>query len=304
MELALMTEPQLGGTYQDLLDAARWAEENGFVAFARSDHYYWSGEPADANDAFTTFGGLARETSTIRLVVLVSPLTFRHPAVIAKAAASLDEMSGGRFDLGLGTGWMELEHEVFGLPFPEWSERFERLEEALPYVRAALRDDHASFSGKHYRIDASVRPLAPSVGLVVGGSGPKRTPRLAGRWADEYNAFVAQPEVLAPRIAELRRSAEEHGRDPARIRVSVMGGGFWGEDEAAYREELAEAAAKRDLEPAEFEAQLAERGALHGPVEQVREQLAALEAVGVDRWYLQVIPHDLENVRRMAGPLV
>lgn len=304
MELALMTEPQLGGTYQDLLDAAKWAEDHGFVAFARSDHYYWSGGPADANDAFTTFGGIARETSTIRLVVLVSPLTFRHPAVIAKSAASLDEMSGGRFDLGLGTGWMELEHEVFGLPFPDWSERFERLEEALPYVRKALRDDHATFSGEYYRIDASVRPLAPSVGLLVGGSGPKRTPRLAGRWADEYNAFTAPPETLAPRIAELRRSAEEHGRDPSQIRVSVMGGGFWGEDEAAYREELGAAAAKRDLEPSEFEAKLAERGTLHGTVEQVRSQLAALEAVGVDRWYVQVIPHDLENVERVAGPLV
>lgn len=304
MELALMTEPQLGGTYADLVDAARWSEENGLVAFARSDHYYWSGEPVDANDAFTTFGGLARETERIRLVILVSPLTFRHPAVIAKSAASLDEMSGGRFDLGLGTGWMEREHEAFGLPFPDWGERFSRLEEALPYVTSALRDDHAVFEGSHYRIDAHVRPLAPRVGLVVGGSGPRRTPRLAGRWADEYNTFVTTPDRIGPRVAELRASAEEHGRDPSSILVSVMGGGYWGATDAEYREELAAGAAKRDLDPSEFEAQLAERGIPHGPTDRVREQLAALEAVGVDRWYVQVIPHDLATVERMVTPLL
>ena len=172
-----MTEPQLGGSYQDLLDTARWAEDHGLAAFARSDHYYWSGEPTDANDAFTTFGGIARETSRIGLVVLVSPLTFRHPAVIAKAAASLDEMSDGRFDLGIGTGWMELEHEVFGLPFPDWSERFARLEEALPYVQAAHAQDPVS-PFLNDRLAVAHMWLG---NMEAAGAGAARTIRESGR---------------------------------------------------------------------------------------------------------------------------
>jgi alkanesulfonate monooxygenase SsuD/methylene tetrahydromethanopterin reductase-like flavin-dependent oxidoreductase (luciferase family) len=303
MELALMTEPQLGGTYDDLLDAARWSEEAGLVAFARSDHYYWTGGP-DATDAFVSLGGVARETERIRLVVLVSPLTFRHPAVIAKSAATLDQMSGGRFDLGIGTGWMELEHEVFGLDFPDWSERFARLEEALPYVTAALRDDEASYEGAHYSIDATVRPLAPDVGLIVGGSGPRRTPRLAARWADEYNPFLRPTDELAPKIRVLREAAEEYGRDPASIRVSVMGGCLVGTDRADYRDRLAEEAAERDKEPAEVEALFVERGMPHGTPEQAHELLDDLAAIGVDRWYVQTIPHDLETVRRVVSPLL
>lgn len=305
MELALMTEPQLGGTYDDLLDAARWAERSGLVAFARSDHYYWSGKPApDATDAFVSLGGVARETERIRLVVLVSPLTFRHPAVLVKSAATLDQMSGGRFDLGVGTGWMELEHEAFGLPFPEWSERFSRLEEALPYVSAALRDEHASYSGEHYSIDADVRPLAPSVGIVVGGSGPRRTPRLAARWADEYNTFIRPPEALAARIAALREAADANGRDPSEILVSVMGGALVGADRSDYEDRLSEEAARRDMDPGDLEARLVERGEPHGTPDQAHETIAAMEEVGVRRWYVQVIPHDLANVERSVAPLL
>ncbi len=157
-----MVEPQAGGTYEELLTAAKWAEAAGLAAFARSDHYYVPrGSAQLADDAFTALGGIARETSTIPLVLLVSPITFRHPAVIAKAAATLNDMSGGRFDLGIGTGWMESEHEVFGLPFPKQAERFARLSEAVPYVISALRDDDAKFTGEYYQLDGEVRPLAP-----------------------------------------------------------------------------------------------------------------------------------------------
>ncbi|NND83873.1 MAG: LLM class flavin-dependent oxidoreductase, partial [Acidimicrobiia bacterium] len=251
MELALMTEPQLGGTHDDLLAAALWAEANGFVSFARSDHYDWQGEgDPNATDAFVSLGGLARETSTIRLAVLVSPLTFRHPGVIAKSAATLDEMSGGRFDLGVGTGWHEQEHTVLGLSFPDWAERFARLEEALPYLHQALRAEHASYEGEYYSIEGIVRPLAPGVELIVGGSGPKRTPRLAATWADEYNTFFRSAEELAARIGVVREESERLGRAP--IRCSVMGPGLVGSDEADYRERLARRAAGRDMEPSEL----------------------------------------------------
>ncbi|MEX1044295.1 MAG: LLM class flavin-dependent oxidoreductase, partial [Acidimicrobiia bacterium] len=247
MRYSLMTEPQLGGTYDQLLELALWAEAEGMVSFARSDHYYSSREPRpDATDAFATLAGLARETTSIRLCVLVSPISFRHPAVIAKTAATIDQMSGGRLDLGVGTGWMDLEHDVLGLPFPEWPERFERLSEALPYLRAAFEDDHASISGNFYSIDAEVRPRPTGTRLVVGGSGAVKTPTLAGTYADEYNHFPASADELAPKIEVLRRAAEEAGRDPEAIEVTIMGPVITGRDEADFRQRLARAASERD----------------------------------------------------------
>ncbi len=305
MELALMTEPQLGGTHDDLVAAARWSETNGLVSFARSDHWDWQreGDP-NATDALVSLGGLARETSTIRLAVLVSPVTFRHPAVIAKSASTLDEMSGGRFDLGVGTGWMELEHTAFGVPFPAQSERFARLADAMPYLHQALRADRASHQGAYYSIDGIQRPLAPGVRFIIGGSGPLRTPRLAARWADEYNTFVGPPKDLASRIAVLREEAERLGRDPGSILCSMMGQALVGFDRADYRDRLAEAATARDKDPAELEELFRSRGIPVGPADEAAEQLAAFEAVGIGRWYIQVIPHDLEHVARSVGPFL
>ena len=300
-----MTEPQLGGTHDDLVAAARWSEKNGLVAFARSDHYDWQreGDP-NASDAFISLGGLARETSSIRLVVLVSPLTFRHPAVIAKSAATLDEMSGGRFDLGVGTGWMELEHTAFGLPFPAQAERYARLTEALPYLHEALRKKRSTFVGEYYSIDAVQRPLAPDVGFIVGGSGPQRTPRLAARWADEYNTFLSSPESIGAKVTVLREEAERLGRDPASILCSVMGPALVGTDAADYRDRLAEAASKRDKEPGELQALFRERGIPCGTADEAAAQIDQLAMVGIGRFYVQVIPHDLASVEHAVGPLL
>lgn len=288
MRFSLMTEPQLGGTYDQLLELALWAEAEGMVSFARSDHYYSSREPRpDATDAFATLAGLARETTSIRLCVLVSPISFRHPAVIAKTAATIDQMSSGRLDLGVGTGWMDLEHEVLGLPFPEWSERFERLSEALPYLRAAFEDDHASVTGNFYSIDAEVRPRPTGTRLVVGGNGPVKTPTLAGTYADEYNHFPTSPDELAPKIEILRRAAEEAGRDPEAIEVTIMGPVITGRDEADFRERLARAASERDVEPDALLDRWTKAHIPLGPPDRVAEMMAALERVGVDRYYLQ-----------------
>jgi F420-dependent oxidoreductase-like protein len=295
MQYSLMTEPQLGGTYAQLLELARWAEAEGMVSFARSDHYYSSRQPRpDATDAFATLAGLARETSTIRLCVLVSPVTFRHPAVIAKTAATIDQMSGGRLDLGVGTGWMELEHDVYGMPFPDWSERFERLSEALPYLRAAFEQDHASYSGSHYSIDADATPKPTGTRLIVGGSGPKRTPSLAGRYADEYNHFPAPPEEIARKVEVLRAAASEAGRDPDGIEVTVMGPVVTGRDEADYRLRIGAAAARRDTEPDELVDRWRQQGIPCGPPDQIAETMADLERVGVSRYYLQWI--DLDDI--------
>jgi alkanesulfonate monooxygenase SsuD/methylene tetrahydromethanopterin reductase-like flavin-dependent oxidoreductase (luciferase family) len=265
------------------------------VSFARSDHYYSSRQPRpDATDAFATLAGLARETSTIRLCVLGSPITFRHPAVIAKTAATIDQMSGGRLDLGVGTGWMELEHDVYGMPFPDWSERFERLSEALPYLRAAFEQEHASYSGTHYSIDADATPKPNGTRLNDGGSGPKRTPSLAGRYADEYNHFPAPPEEIARKIEVLRSAASEAGRDPDGIEVTVMGPVVTGRDEADYRLRIGAAAARRDTEPGELVDRWRQQGIPCGPPDKVAETITDLERVGVSRYYLQWI--DLDDI--------
>jgi len=293
MRFSLMTEPQLGGTYDQLLELARWAEAEGMVSFARSDHYYSNRQPRpDATDAFATLAGLARETNSIRLCVLVSPISFRHPAVIAKTAATIDQMSGGRLDLGVGTGWMDLEHDVLGLAFPDWSERFARLTETLPYLRAAFEDDHALMSGHFYAIDAEVRPRPTGIRLVVGGSGPVRTPTLAGTYADEYNHLPVRPEELAPRIEIVRKAAAAAGRDPETIEITVMGPVITGRDESDFRQRLIRAANERDTDPDRLLERWTDSGIPVGPPAAISEVMAALGRVGVSRYYLQWIDLD------------
>lgn len=278
-----MTEPQMGGTYDELLALARWGEANDMVAFARSDHYYWTGDPTpEATDAFATLAGMARETSTIRLCVLVSPVTFRHPAVIAKNAATIDQMSGGRLDLGVGTGWMELEHEALGIPFPPWSERFARFEESLAYLRAAFSSGHGAFDGDHYHLDAAVEPTPTALRLIVGGSGPTRTPTLAGTHADEYNHFLAPPAEIGEKIGVMRAAAGDR-----QVSVSVMGPALVGRTEAEYRDRLTAAAARRDVSPEELEAKYVDNGVPVGTPDRAAEAMAALEEVGVSKWYVQ-----------------
>ncbi len=293
MRFSLMTEPQLGGTYDDILAAARWAERNGLVSFARSDHYYSGREPKpDATDALATLAGLARDTETIRLAVLVTPITFRHPAVIAKTAATIDQMSGGRFDLGIGTGWMEAEHEAFGLPFPDWSKRFERLTEALAYLDAAFEGDGASFRGDHYTLEADVAPIPSGLRKIVGGTGPRLTPTLAGTYADEYNHIVAPAFEVGPKIDVMRQAAEGSGRDPKDVAVTMMGRTLVGRDENEYNERLARTAAKRETPESDLEDRLQGAGVPLGWGDRLTAHFADLAAIGVDTFYIQWIPTD------------
>ncbi len=289
MEFGLMVEPQLGGSYDDLLRLARAAEKAGFTSFARSDHYLAGDSSVPATDALTSIGGLARETETIKLTVLVTPLTFRHPGVIAKTATTLDEMSGGRFELGVGTGWMESEHRVFGIQLPEMRTRFSLLFETLAYIHAVVGRNTGGYLGRHFRLeDVEILPRPVNqLPIIVGGMGKKRTPSIAGRFADEYNMFASSRDDLAVRLDVMRTTATELGRDPSSIKVSVTSSAILGEDEAEYRDALAAAAAERDKEPAELEASLAERRMLHGTYEQVAEQVAEYEQEGVGRIYIQ-----------------
>jgi len=291
MELGLMVEPQVGGTYARLLELAQWAEAQGLDAFARSDHYLDMDRSDHATDSFTTLAGLARETSSVQLLPLVAPLTFHHPSRLAKAAATLDEMSGGRFALGVGTGWMESEHEAFGLALPDLNERFSRLYETLAYLRAAFNTP-GGFDGRHYHLDAiDVLPRPQHLPIVVGGGGPKKTPTLAGQFADEYNLFTTDRESLDARRDVLHAAAEAAGRDPAAIKISFATPVFAAATTAASDLIIEERAAKTDRTPAEYVEMIDGRNFLHGTPDQAAAVMARISDMGIDRLYLQMYSH-------------
>jgi alkanesulfonate monooxygenase SsuD/methylene tetrahydromethanopterin reductase-like flavin-dependent oxidoreductase (luciferase family) len=301
VELGLFVEPQMGGTYRRLVELAQWAEAKGLAAFARSDHYLNMDSSEHATDALASLAGLAIETKDIRLVTLVSPITFRHPAVMAKSATTIDEMSGGRFTLGVGTGWMETEHEAFGLELPELKERFDRLEESLAYIRTVF-DGGGTTNGSRYRLDLeAVHPRGSSgLEIAVGGGGPTRTPTLAGRYADEYNLFVTDTESLVSRVDVMRESAVSTGRNPDDILISFAGPGIVYPDEKRHAEAIAERAGRRDMSVDDYVTMLDERNVPHGVPDQAAEAIARIEALGVGRYYVQeYAPLDAVDLERL-----
>jgi len=229
MDLRVLTEPQQGATYETLLRVARAAEDLGFDGFFRSDHYR-AGGAADGlpgpTDCWTTLAGLARETKRIRLGSLVTPVTFRLPGPLAIQVAQVDQMSGGRIELGLGTGWDAAEHAAYGIPFPE--RRFDLLEEQLRIVTGLWRTpvgETFSFKGEHYELtDSPALPKAaqrPHPPIIVGGRGPKRTPRLAAMYASEYNSNFRPSDQVAESYVRVREACEAIGRDPGTLTLSV-----------------------------------------------------------------------------------
>ncbi len=280
-----------------MLANARWAEARGLVCFALPDHYL-RGVSGDhrrepAYDTFPIVGGLARETNRIRLSVLVAPITFRHPAVLGKNAVTLDDMSGGRFTLGVGTGWLEAEHEVFGIPFPPSAERWERMEEALGYLRALFTPGAVGFEGRHYRLEPEDLAPVPGPGLqiVVGGTGPRITPTLAGRYADEYNIYPAPRAEMERRIEIAREAAAAVGRE---FFLSSSGLLLVGRDDADYRRKLTAAAAALGETVDALEAHFARRNTPRGTASAVRETLAMMGEIGVRRFYVQALGRDTQ----------
>ena len=297
MEYAIQT---LGNTYDEFLAAARWAEGKGLAAFAIPDHYvYGSTDDAlskPAYDAFAIMAGLARETASIELVILVSPITFRHPAVLAKNAATIQEMAGGRFKLGVGTGWLEQEHDRFGIEFPPTTERFERTEEALAYLRAAFGEPPTDFNGRYYSLQGFDIQPRPTLKLVVGGIGAVKTPRLAGAYADELNAYPALPAEYAAKVELARTAAEGAGRDPAALLISSTGQIVAADTAQEYHDKMVAIAADLDTDPEKLEAEAAKRNAPRGTWQQVREILTGMEQSGLTRFYFQGVfdPQDIE----------
>jgi F420-dependent oxidoreductase-like protein len=244
-----MVEGQEGVTWDDWVALARATEELGFEALFRSDHYgpVVGERELGSLDAWATLAALAAVTERIRLGTLVSPATFRHPSVLAKSAVTVDHISGGRVELGMGAGWNEAEHRRYGFLFPRTGERMDVFAEQLEIVRRSLGTEPFSFDGEHYRLeDANPRPKPAQsrLPIIVGGRGRSRSVSLAARWADEYNAVSPAPDecrALRERIAE---ACEREGRDP--LPLSVMTGLIRSPDEAVERlTELADAGVER-----------------------------------------------------------
>jgi alkanesulfonate monooxygenase SsuD/methylene tetrahydromethanopterin reductase-like flavin-dependent oxidoreductase (luciferase family) len=290
---------QTSGPYDTLLAAAIWAEKREMQAFAVPDHYVMTLNPeaeVPALDGLVQLAGLARDTSSIELSVIVSPITFRHPSVLYKTGVTLANMSGGRFKLGIGTGWLDREHEIYGIPYPNMAERFARLEEALAYVAAALKNE--AYDGQFYALQAFNHEPAPEGGLplLVGGLGKRKTPRLAGIYAAEFNCYPGPLDEFAAKIQLARETASAAGRSPNDMMISTSGAVLAAETRADFDKLFAAEAAEAGISTEELETHYAKRNTPRGTYEQVRQQLSDFADLGVTRFYLQTGNNDLDAV--------
>jgi F420-dependent oxidoreductase-like protein len=307
MQLRVFTEPQQGGTYDTLLRWAKATEDLGFDAFFRSDHYmhFGAGDGTPGpTDAWTTLAGLARETSRIRLGTLVSPVTFRLPGPLAIIVAQVDAMSGGRVDMGIGTGWNPTEHSAYGIPFgSSFGERFEMLVEQLEIITglwATPVGDRYSFEGKHYMLTDSPalpKPVqAPHPPIVMGGFGPKRTPRLAAKYADEFNVPFAPLNIVGERVRAVRQACERIGRDPSTMVFSSAQVVCVGRDETEFHRR----AAAIGHQPENLLT-----GGVGGTPDQALAFLGRMAELGITRAYLQFLDFDdVEHLELVASEVL
>jgi alkanesulfonate monooxygenase SsuD/methylene tetrahydromethanopterin reductase-like flavin-dependent oxidoreductase (luciferase family) len=299
-----MIEGQEGVTWDDWVALASTCEEHGVEALFRSDHYISSfDEGRPALDAWTTIAGLAARTSRLQLGTLVSPVTFRHPSVLARAAATADEISGGRVTVGMGAGWMDREHEAYGFEFASARERVGRFREQLEIVHRLLREENIDFAGERYRLRGAPGLHRPRVPILVGGSARPGTTEPAVQFADEYNTFFATLEELRERKRTLDEACKRSGRDPATLSYSLMAPCVVGRDEREVHDSARRVGARFGREPKDVLERYGERG-LVGTVEQVVERLKQIEQMGYGRVMLQHLAHqDLDTVALIGREL-
>ena len=302
MELRVFTEPQQGATYDDLVAVAKEAEALGYGAFFRSDHYLGMGTEGlpGPTDAWLTLAGIARETSTIRLGTMMTSATFRLPGPLAITVANVDQMSGGRVELGIGAGWFEAEHTAYGIPFPSTGERFDRFEEQLAIITGLWATEGGfSFDGRHYQVSDSPglpKPTQTKPPVLIGGLGKRRTPELAARNADEFNLPFVDLETTRTQFARVREACERQGRDPGTMRWSNALVVCVGADEAEVDRRAA--AIGRD------KAELRENG-LAGTPQEVVDKIGRYAEAGAERLYLQFLDlADLDHLRLVAGEVL
>ena len=306
MKLRIFTEPQQGATYQQLLIVAKATESLGFDAFFRSDHYLSMGDGdglPGPTDAWITLAGLARETSRLRLGTLVSPATFRHPGPLAISVAQVDEMSGGRVELGLGAGWFDAEHAAYGITFPELGERFDIFAEQLAVIDGLWRTPAGELfhhHGNHYQLSNSPalpKPVqSPRPPIILGGAGKKRSAALAARYADEYNVGFKSVSDSAAVIESVRPVIAESGRGEATMAYSVAQIVCVAKDEAGLARRAA--VLGRDVD------ELRANGLAGSPAEVV-DKLGQFAGVGADRAYLQCMDlSDLDQLELIASEIL
>jgi F420-dependent oxidoreductase-like protein len=306
MLLRIFTEPQQGASYDDLLAVARKTEECGFDAFFRSDHYLVMGDSdglPGPTDAWITLAGLARETQRIKLGTLVSSATFRNPGVLAITVAQVDQMSGGRAELGLGAGWFEAEHAAYGLDFPDTVGRFDLLTEQLELITGLWETpvgEKYNFEGKHYQLKDSPalpKPVQqPHPPVIVGGAGKKRTPALAAQYAAEFNAGFKSPEDSATLFARVGEACKAIGRDPQTLALSTAHTVVVGKDDAQVKQRAA--AIGRDVEELK-------QGAIAGTPAEVVDRLGQFAAAGSQRQYVQIMDlSDLDHLDLIAAEVL
>jgi len=302
MELRIFVEPQQGASYRQQLAVAQLAEQLGFNAFFRSDHYLRMGEGnplPGPTDSWVTLGAIARETSTIRLGTLVASATFRLPGQLAVAVAQIDDMSDGRIELGLGAGWFDAEHTAYGIPFPTLGQRFDILKEQLEIITGMWNtplDSQYSFEGQHHTIVGSPaipKPVqAGGPPIIIGGYGPKRTPALAAQYANEFNLPFPPLEIYRSSCDNVRAACEARGRDPESMTYSVAQVLCVGSNDA----EIARRAQNIGREVDE----LIQNGAAGSPA-QVLDKIASFTEAGATRMYLQVLDmDDLDHIHLLA----
>lgn len=306
MRLRIFTEPQQGAGYETLLSVAKAADDLGFDAFFRSDHYRrigpGSGVPGPT-DSWVTLAGLARETTRIRLGTLVSAATFRYPGPLAISVAQVDQMSGGRVELGLGAGWFEAEHKAYAIPFPPLAERFARYEEQLAIITGLWETPDGgtfSFSGKYYTVTDSPalpkpaqRPRPP---VIIGGAGPRRTPRLAAAYADEYNLPFATVDDTGRAFDRVREACAAAGRHETSMIYSAAQTVCCGRSPAEIQRRAAAIGRKQ--------ADLAGTG-LVGTPDEIASKIAMFAGIGAERVYLQVLDlDDLDHLELLAAEVL
>jgi F420-dependent oxidoreductase-like protein len=298
MRFAVMIEGQEDVTWDDWVALAEACERLGLEALFRSDHYgsVEGVESRGSLDAWATINALAAITTEVRLGTLVSPATFRHPSVLAKNAVTADHVSGGRVELGIGTGWNEREHSAYGIEFPPLRARMDRLAEQLEIIRGSWSDGPFDFAGEHYRVealDARPKPVQDPLPIVMGGAAAPRGAALAARFAAEYNVVHATPDGAAAAGSRLEAACERTGRDPSTLRHSLMHRLIVGRDEDELRSRASQLGV--DLDDARA-------NGLTGTPDEIVARLREYESAGIERVMLQHLLHrDFEALELFAA---
>ena len=288
---------QARGSYETLLTLSKWSEQNNIERIGLPDHYivgeqrHNKNEPTPALDLLTASAGLVRDTEKMVYSILVSPITFRHPSVLVKMASTINDMAKGRFRLGVGTGWLEIEHDLYGIPFPDLKTRFEMLEESLIYIREALSGNNNGFQGEYYQLkEFPVEPASlQDIPIIIGGGGKVKTPTLAGKYSEEFNIYAGPKEILAKSISLFREVAADNGRDLKKLEITTACPPVVGLMKKGVEASLTVAAKGLAQTEDEIASTWREKNYLFGTPDEVASTLSMWQEVGIEAVYLQLL---------------